>query len=80
MTVSGPAVFPLLISGICLVVGTAFYYFALERNPLSLVGTLTALYPAVTVLVAVLFLGESFSFVQVIGLAMIVGGVVLVSR
>lgn len=53
---------------------------ALRSGPASQVIPLTAVYPLITVGLAVLFLSETITPVRLIGVVMIVGGSVLVSR
>ncbi len=48
--------------------GAVFYLYALTRGPVGLVAVSTALYPALTVLLAWLFLGETVTLRQGIGL------------
>ena len=56
----------------------AFYMLAARVGPLSIVVTLTSLYPAATVILARVVLGERLSFVQGIGIACALGAVVII--
>lgn len=49
-----------------------YYYKALEKGSVSIVGTITAAYPTVTVLLAWLFLGEKLLPLQYLGIAVII--------
>ncbi len=72
----------LLVVGATAVVaslGGVMFYFALDKAPASVVVSLTAAYPALTVLLAVIFLGEKFTAMQGLGLLAILAGVMLVS-
>ena len=51
-----------------------FYYQSLVHGPISIVGTLSAAYPAVTVLLARAFLGEVLLAPQLAGVAAVIGG------
>jgi|SRR5712692_5468976 len=53
---------------------------ALRSGPASQVIPLTAVYPLITVGLAVLFLSEAITPLRLVGVVMIVGGGVLVSR
>jgi drug/metabolite transporter (DMT)-like permease len=51
-----------------------FYYQSIVYGPISIVGTLSAAYPALTVIFANRFLGETLSPVQVAGVICVVAG------
>lgn len=54
------------------------YFLALDRGPAAVVGTVTAAYTAVTVLLAMVFLRERLAPRQVLGVALVIGaGMVL---
>jgi drug/metabolite transporter (DMT)-like permease len=64
----GPAALPAAIAGGALdMVANALYLIAVQRGPLSLMATLVSLYPASTILLARIFLGERLSSLQVAG-------------
>jgi drug/metabolite transporter (DMT)-like permease len=54
--------------------GWLFYFQAIVHGPIAIVGTLSAAYPALTVLFARLFLGEALSRLQYMGVALVIGG------
>jgi transporter family protein len=56
-----------------------FYYKALESGKVSLVGSVTAGYPALTVVLALLFLHEHVVWYQALGIVMVIGSGVLVA-
>jgi transporter family protein len=67
--------------GICAsLLGHFAYYYALKLGDVSKVSPLLAAYPVVTVLAAILLLGEKFTWNKFIGLIAIVAGVILVKR
>lgn len=66
-----------IFSGIALAVGLLCYYSALQRGQVWLVVPLTATYPVISVALGFTVLGERPSVMQWIGVAMIVGGAVL---
>jgi len=51
-----------------------FYYQSIVYGPISIVGTLSAAYPALTVILANRFLGESLSPYQVAGVICVIAG------
>ena len=73
------AVPAVVASGILDVTANALYLLAVRRGLLSLVAVLSALYPAGTVLLARVVLREHLIRVQVAGLGMALGGVVLIA-
>ncbi len=57
------------------IIGLFIYFQALKIGDVELVIPITASYPLVTVLLAVLFLGESLTLSRLFGAALIVGGI-----
>ncbi|MDE0194353.1 MAG: EamA family transporter [bacterium] len=72
-------VVPVVASGILLLVAHALLLEALSQGLLSIVGPITALSPAFTVIPAWLFLHEHISRVQVLGMVVATAGLVLVA-
>lgn len=68
-----------LLTGITGVLGTLFYYAAASRGQISIVVSLTALYPLITILLAMVFLHEALTLKQVAGLCFAVGAIVLLA-
>jgi len=58
--------------------GHLAYYQALKLGDASRVVPVTAAFPLVTVLMAILFLGEPLTWQRVLGAALVVGGVLLI--
>jgi drug/metabolite transporter (DMT)-like permease len=56
-----------------------FYFQSIVHGPISIVGTLSAAYPAVTVILAHLFLGEQLLTVQYVGVVAVIGGCLALS-
>ncbi len=53
-----------------------FYYQSIARGPISIVGTLSAAYPALTVIFSRVFLGELLTTAQYAGVAAVIAGCV----
>ena len=70
---------PVVVSGFLLLLAHALLLEALSLGLLSIVGPITALSPAFTVIPAWLFLHEHISRVQVMGMVVATGGLVLVA-
>jgi drug/metabolite transporter (DMT)-like permease len=54
--------------------GWILYFQSIVRGPITIVGTLSAAYPALTVLFARAFLGESLGLGQYVGVALVIAG------
>lgn len=68
-----------LLTGITGVLGTLFYYAAASRGQISIVASLTALYPLITIMLAIVFLHEALVLKQVIGLCFAVAAIILLA-
>jgi len=68
-----------LIAGLLGSLGYLFFVNALREGEASIVIPLTSIYPAITVILAVLLLGEKISIHQVIGVILALAGIVLLS-
>jgi bacterial/archaeal transporter family protein len=73
-------VLPAIVTGVLGTVGFLCFLYALTVGSVSVVATLTALYPAVTILLAVVFLRESVTLRQMAGLGLAILSVILLSR
>lgn len=70
---------PIIVSGGALdMAANVFYLLAVRQGPLSIVATLTSLYPAGTILLARVVLGERLRLVQQAGVACAVLAIVLI--
>jgi transporter family protein len=71
---------PAIATGIFGTVGFLCFLHALTVGSVSVVATLTALYPVVTILLAAAFLRESITLTQVAGMGLAIVSVILLSR
>jgi transporter family protein len=67
-------------AGIAMAVGLLFFLEALAMGPATMVVPLTALYPAVTVILCWIFLEEALTLRHLSGLALALGAVWLLSK
>jgi transporter family protein len=67
-----------LLTGALGMAGGLAYLYAISRGPASLVAVLTALYPLLTVALAYLFLGETISPRQWLGIALALLSIALI--
>ena len=68
------------IVGLCGFGGTLAFFIALTKGPVSLITPLTSFYPLFAVLLAVIFLKETLSIENIIGIALAVISVFLISK
>ncbi len=68
-----------ILSGLLCGMGFLTFYLALTSGEVSRVVVLTATYPVVTVLIAGIFLAETLTIKTVLGTALAVAGVILLS-
>ncbi|XRO77019.1 EamA family transporter [Methanocaldococcus sp. 10A] len=68
-----------IISAVLVVVGSLLLYYALYKGKASIVVPLSSIGPAITVALSILFLKETLSIYQMIGVIFIIIGVVLLS-
>lgn len=73
-------ILPAMLTGVLGTVGFLFFLYALTAGSVSVVATLTALYPAVAIVLAVIFLKEEITLRQVVGMGLAILSVVLLSR
>lgn len=72
-------VFWALVSGICGAIGFVFYALAIGRGPVAIVGTITAGYPGLTALLAVVFLGDELGLTGWLGIVFVIASVASLS-
>lgn len=68
-----------LLTGITGVLGTLFYYAAASRGNISIVVSMTALYPVITICLAFFILHEPLTTRQVIGMMFAIAAIILFS-
>jgi transporter family protein len=71
---------PAVLTGIFGAVGFLCFLYAVNVGSVSVVATLTALYPAITMLLAVIFLKEGVTLTQIAGIGLAILSVILLSR
>lgn len=69
-----------VLSAISVIAATGTYLMAVSKADISTVTGYTSMYPLVTYILAIIFLGETFTLVRLCGLFFIVGGAFLLSR
>ncbi|RLI34314.1 hypothetical protein DRO53_03885 [Candidatus Bathyarchaeota archaeon] len=74
------AVFYVLLAGTIGSLGTISFYTALSLGKASIIVPLTALYPVVTVILSVLFLHETLTVKQALGVALAIAAILLISQ
>ena len=60
--------------------GTLAYMFVLQKNDVSRVVGISTSYPILTMMVAIMFMGETFSLAKFIGLLLVLTGVMVATR
>ncbi len=59
-----------VLTGMCLTLGTLFFFFALSRGTASIVTVMTALYPLVTILLLFLLYRDPLTVRQIMGMVL----------
>lgn len=68
-----------IITGVLGFLGALFFLFAVSKGPVSLVATLTALYPVISILLAIVILNEPITLKQGVGIIFALVAMVLVT-
>ena len=68
-----------ILTGVTGVLGTLFYYAAASRGNISIVVSMTALYPLITICLAFFILREPLTFKQIIGMVFAIVAIILFS-
>jgi transporter family protein len=68
------------VTAVCMALALIVLFYALTKGDASQVVPASSAYPAVTLLGSALFLAESVTLTRVLGTALVIAGVVLVSR
>jgi drug/metabolite transporter (DMT)-like permease len=74
----GQNLVPAVASGLLNSFGMILFYEAVRAGPISLVGAVTAMYPAATVTLALILLGEQLSAIEGSGIVIILGSLALI--
>jgi transporter family protein len=69
-----------LLSGLCGAIGLLFFSMAIKRGDAAIIVTLSAIYPAFTVLLSPFLLQEKISLTHAVGILLVTLGVILVAR
>jgi transporter family protein len=80
LKMSTPGITYATLGGIGAALGTVCFYLLLARERASLTVPMTSLYPALTVLLSVIFLKEHLSGAHVLGILLALAAVALLSR
>jgi transporter family protein len=80
LKMNGPGVTFALLGGVGAALGTLCFYLLLERERASLTVSMTSLYPAVAVILSVIFLKEHLGVTHVLGILCALAAVSLLSR
>lgn len=68
-----------VLTGVSGVLGTLFFFAAASRGKISVVVSMTALYPIITILLAAVFLREPVTAKQIMGMFCAVAAIVLLT-
>ncbi|MCQ6254830.1 EamA family transporter [Methanocaldococcus sp.] len=68
-----------IISAILVVIGSLILYYALYKGKASIVVPISSIGPAITIILSILFLKESLTTTQMIGVFLILVGIILLS-
>ena len=68
-----------VLTGIAGMLGTLFYFAAASKGKISVVVSITALYPVITILLAAVFLREPITIKQIAGIAFALFAIALLS-
>lgn len=74
------SIFFALLSGLCGAIGMLCFAMAIKRGDAAIIVTLSAVYPAFTVVLSPLLLQEQISLTHVVGVLLVTLGVILVAR
>jgi len=68
-----------LTTGILGFLGALLYLYAASEGPISLVAVLSALYPVIAIVLAMIFLKEPISLKQALGIVLALGSMILIA-
>ena len=67
------------LTGVAGMLGTLFYFAAASKGKISVVVSMTALYPVITIILAVIILREPITAKQIVGIAFALFAIALLS-
>ncbi len=73
-------VVPAVLTGAAGYIGSICFLYALKEGKLCVIGPLTALYPVISLALAMIFLREKINFVQFTGVILSIISVILISH
>ncbi|MFQ6024174.1 MAG: EamA family transporter [Acidiferrobacterales bacterium] len=68
-----------ITTGVLGFLGALFFLFAVSKGPVSLIATLTALYPVISILLAIVVLNETITLKQGVGIILALTAMFLVT-
>ena len=68
-----------MLTGIAGMTGTFFFFVAAQKGKISVVVSLTAIYPLITIILATLFLKEPLTLKQICGMATAIAAILLLT-
>jgi transporter family protein len=80
LEINSPGIAFAMLGGVGAALGTVCFYLLLARERASLAVPMTSIYPALTVLLSVLFLKEQLNGLHVLGVVFALAAVFLLSR
>lgn len=70
---------PALLTGVIGYIGMLFFLNAVSMGKVSVIASLTSVYPALTIMLAVILLKEKISYIQYIGIFLAITAMILLS-
>jgi drug/metabolite transporter (DMT)-like permease len=68
------------VAGISIEIGLLLFYKGLVAGPVSIVSPVGSAYPLITTLIVIVFFGGVLRFMDILGIIIVVGGIVIASR
>ena len=79
-TVTTTGIWTSVVGGLLMCAGSMGYFYALRNGEAGEITTITALYPALTLVLSCLFMGETMNFKKAIGVALACASFYILSR